>query len=75
MASTRRACCAPAPRESTVCQGDSGGPLFTTDTGGGFVQMGVVSWGIGCALAEYPGVYAEVNNTSIRSFITTTAGV
>ncbi len=57
------------------CVGDSGGPLFTTDTGGGFVQMGVVSWGIGCGLADYPGVYAEVNNPSIRSFITTTAGV
>lgn len=57
------------------CVGDSGGPLFTTDTGGGFVQMGVVSWGIGCGLPDYPGVYAEVNNSSIRSFITTTAGV
>jgi len=39
------------------CQGDSGGPLICKD---GDVQCGVVSWGIGCADAGYPGVYAEV---------------
>ena len=36
------------------CQGDSGGPLFT-GTGADAVQHGVVSWGRGCALADYPG--------------------
>lgn len=56
------------------CQGDSGGPLFAT-AGGEPVQIGVVSYGTGCAFPAFPGVYSEVNNTAIRSFISTTAGV
>ncbi|KAL7547102.1 LOW QUALITY PROTEIN: hypothetical protein ACHAWF_010415 [Thalassiosira exigua] len=43
-----------------ACQGDSGGPLFQ-DTSGGFTQVGVVSWGIGCAEKDFPGVYARVS--------------
>ncbi|EFX77154.1 trypsin [Daphnia pulex] len=42
------------------CQGDSGGPLFT-GTGASAVQHGIVSWGQGCALAGYPGVYTQVS--------------
>lgn len=40
------------------CSGDSGGPLFICR--GTCTQIGIVSWGIGCAKAQYPGVYTRV---------------
>ncbi|XP_051987444.1 polyserase-2-like [Xyrauchen texanus] len=43
------------------CQGDSGGPMVIKQ-GPVWIQAGVVSWGNGCALPEYPGIYARVSN-------------
>lgn len=38
-----------------ACQGDSGGP-FTTNG----IQIGIISWGVGCADKRYPGVYTNI---------------
>lgn len=44
-----------------TCQGDSGGPMFRKDEADKWVQVGIVSWGQGCAQPGNPGVYTEVS--------------
>jgi secreted trypsin-like serine protease len=46
------------------CQGDSGGPLVAYDRNGCPYQIGIVSWGIGCAGARDYGVYTRVSSHS-----------
>ena len=58
-------------KEVDTCQGDSGGPLFA-QVSGKYTQIGITSTGIGCAVSN-PGIYTEVNNPSIRDFITKAA--
>lgn len=47
-----------------TCQGDSGGPLTNASK-----LVGVTSWGRGCALANFFGVYAKISDPEIRKFI------
>jgi len=51
-----------------ACNGDSGGPLVV-----GGKLVGIVSWGLSCALADYPGVYSNV--ATLKSFVTEQTGV
>ncbi|KAK2848580.1 hypothetical protein Q5P01_008414 [Channa striata] len=53
------------------CQGDSGGPLVSKQNNR-WIQGGITSFGIGCALPQIPGVYTRVSQYQswINSHIT-----
>jgi secreted trypsin-like serine protease len=44
-----------------TCQGDSGGPMVHQTADHRFVQVGIVSFGLGCGRVGYPGVYSQIS--------------
>lgn len=73
-------CAGVASGERSSCNGDSGGPLMMRRPDGGWIQVGIVSWGkmplgaeTSCGLPSLYGVYTRVSNyfdwigTTIRS--------
>lgn len=59
--------CATVPGTMDSCSGDSGGPVICQ----GHI-CGIVSWGFGCARVEYPGVYTNIANFRVNTFIRAT---
>ncbi|KAL4703315.1 hypothetical protein ACJJTC_006678 [Scirpophaga incertulas] len=68
---TDRQICAGVPEGGKdSCQGDSGGPAVDVATG---IQVGVVSFGTGCARPDVPGVYIKVS--SFRDWLKMVANI
>jgi secreted trypsin-like serine protease len=60
-------CAAASGRDA--CQGDSGGPLFVPAPGGRNVLIGTTSFGNGCAVPQYPGVYTRLSSRALGDFV------
>ena len=64
---TSRMVCAGVPEGGKgPCNGDSGGALVLKKSG---KQVGIVSWGHGCAEKEYPEVFTNLADKEIQDFI------
>ena len=60
---TENEICAGSPSGAKdSCYGDSGGPLVAPlGDGKGYVQVGIVSWGVQCGNPALPGVYSRIS--------------
>jgi Trypsin len=64
--------CAMVPGQRDACQGDSGGPLMRLYTAASVADdrlVGIVSSGVGCANATFPGIYTEAADSTIEPFL------
>ncbi|WP_184707699.1 trypsin-like serine protease [Rhizobium lusitanum] len=68
----RNICAGYAEGGKDACQGDSGGPLVAQRPDKTWIQIGIVSWGAGCAEAHHYGVYTRV--AAFRDWIATATG-
>ncbi|HTJ67436.1 MAG TPA: serine protease [Actinospica sp.] len=66
--------CAGGDGTHDACVGDSGGPLLVPGGAAGWTQIGVVSWGAGCAVRGVPGVYTRLSDEQINGFVKSTIG-
>jgi len=66
--------CAGGDGAHDACVGDSGGPLLVPGGAVGWTEVGVVSWGAGCAVRGVPGVYTRLSDQQINGFVRGTIG-
>ncbi|KAK8766770.1 hypothetical protein V5799_006443 [Amblyomma americanum] len=55
-------CAGAKKREGDTCQGDSGGPLMVQTRPNQWTLIGVTSWGNGCGMRDFPGVYTRISH-------------
>jgi len=48
-------------KDRLCSQGDSGGPMAVRREDDRFMLSGIISWGIGCAEKNQPGVYTRIS--------------
>jgi secreted trypsin-like serine protease len=65
---SRQVCAGKLEGGKDSCQGDSGGSLLTWNVDH-WEQLGVVSWGVGCARPNAPGVYADLRAAELRRWV------